>query len=133
MYKYYQPNKKDLKDKYGDCTIRALSKALNYTWLEAYDIVQPFEREQQCPFPCLTLDLYKELPSTVKMHIKNNSIKVPKGSKRPTVESFAKKNKKGTYICRVANHFVTIVDGNWYDTWDCGYCSLYGYYTKGSD
>ena len=31
MYKYYQPNKKDLKDKYGDCTIRALSKALNYT------------------------------------------------------------------------------------------------------
>ena len=131
MYKYYQPNKKDLKDKYGDCTIRALSKALNYTWLEAYDIVQPFEREQQCPFPCLTLDLYKEFYK--RIGFKYNSIKVPKGSKRPTVKSFAKKNKKGTYICRVANHFVTIVDGNWYDTWDCGHCSLYGYYTKESD
>lgn len=26
-YKYYQPNSKDLKDKYGDCVIRALTKA----------------------------------------------------------------------------------------------------------
>ena len=23
-WKYYQPNKKDLKDEYGDCVIRAL-------------------------------------------------------------------------------------------------------------
>ena len=27
-YVYYQPNKKDLKDKVGDCQIRALSKTL---------------------------------------------------------------------------------------------------------
>ena len=27
-YVYYQPNKKDLKDKVGDCQIRALSKWL---------------------------------------------------------------------------------------------------------
>jgi len=26
-WQYYQPNKKDLKDKYGDCVIRAFSKA----------------------------------------------------------------------------------------------------------
>lgn len=25
-WKYYQPNKKDLKDEYGDCVIRALCK-----------------------------------------------------------------------------------------------------------
>ena len=32
------------------------------------------------------------------------------------------------------NSFKTIngglVDGMYYDTWDCGDCSLYGYYTK---
>lgn len=28
-YVYYQPNDKDLKDKYGDCQVRALSKALD--------------------------------------------------------------------------------------------------------
>lgn len=44
-YKYYQPNKKDIKDKYGDCTIRALTKVLDKTWLEVYDLVSPYERD----------------------------------------------------------------------------------------
>lgn len=26
-YKYYQPNEKDLKDNYGDCVVRALTKS----------------------------------------------------------------------------------------------------------
>ena len=26
-YKYYQPNKKDIKDNYGDCVVRALTKS----------------------------------------------------------------------------------------------------------
>ena len=33
-YKYYQPNKKDLKDQYGDCVIRALTKVMDKEWLE---------------------------------------------------------------------------------------------------
>lgn len=33
-YRYYQPNKKDLKDSYGDCTIRALTKTTGKTWLQ---------------------------------------------------------------------------------------------------
>lgn len=28
-YKYYQPNEKDLKDNYGDCVIRALTKVMS--------------------------------------------------------------------------------------------------------
>ena len=32
VYQYYQPNKKDLKDEYGDCVIRALTKALDIKW-----------------------------------------------------------------------------------------------------
>lgn len=128
MYKYYQPNEKDLKDKYGDCTIRAISKALNCSWLEAYDVCVPFEREEQCPISCMTLDLYKKVFGSLGFEY--HSITVKKGSKRPTVESFSKEHKKGTYICRVANHFVTVVDGDYFDTWDSGDCCLYGYYEK---
>ena len=51
-WKYYQPNKKDLKDKYGDCVIRALTKALNMEWLEVFDDIQPISREMQVPFNC---------------------------------------------------------------------------------
>ena len=53
-----------------------------------------------------------------------------RGTKRPTVDSFAKNHPKGTYILNVANHEVAVVDGKYYDTWDSGYKSLYGYYEK---
>jgi len=51
-YVYFQPNKKDLKDKYGDCVIRSLCKALNMEWLEVFDEMQPISREMQVPFNC---------------------------------------------------------------------------------
>ena len=53
-----------------------------------------------------------------------------KGSKRPTVESFTKEHKEGTYFLNVANHAVASVDGNFYDKWDSGDCCLYGYWKK---
>ena len=61
-------------------------------------------------------------------------ISVKKGSKRPTVESFTKEHKKGTYILRVAHHVVASVDGLYYDTGKCGHKSLYGYwYNEGGN
>lgn len=35
MYRYYQPNKKDIKDNHGDCVIRALTMILdiNHGWV----------------------------------------------------------------------------------------------------
>lgn len=47
-YKYYQPNKKDLKDKYGDCVIRALTKVTGKEWMQVFDEVLPYARELQC-------------------------------------------------------------------------------------
>lgn len=128
-YCYYQPNDKDLKDKYGDCTIRALSKALGVTWLEAFDLTVPLCREYQVSsvFGC---------PSKIERQIIGRlgftytGVSNKKGTKRPTVDSFAKDHPTGTYILNVANHEVACSDGKYYDTWDCGNCSLYGYYTK---
>jgi len=51
-----------------------------------------------------------------------------KGSKRPTVKSFALSHPKGKYVVSVARHAVAVVDGVYYDTWDSGYKSLYGWY-----
>lgn len=123
-YKYYQPNKKDLKDKYGDCVIRALTKALNMEWLQVFDEMQPISREMQVPFNCRPCyEKYMESKG-----LKYTGISNKKGTKRPTVETFAKDHKAGTYILRVARHLVTVVDGIYYDTWDSGGKSLYGYW-----
>lgn len=128
-YKYYQPNRLDLKDEYGDCTIRALSKALGVSWLDAFDLEVPLCRKYQ-------VSNVFDAPSKVERVILSElgfdytGISNKSGSRRPTVKEFAKSHKEGTYILNVANHEVACVDGIYYDTWDCGNKSLYGYYTK---
>lgn len=126
MYKYYQPNKKDLRDNHSDCVIRALTKVMNKEWLEVFDDLVPIAREIQAPL---------NIKEVYEAYLKNNGFKYvgisnKKGTKRPTVESFAKDHKIGTYYLNVANHCVAVVDGIYYDTWNCGRKSLYGYWVK---
>lgn len=128
-FKYYQPNKKDLKDEYGDCTIRALTKALGVTWLEAFDMTIPICREYQVS-NLFSAPSYIERQMIERLGFKYYGISNKKGSKRPTVDEFAKVHPEGTYILNVAHHEVACVDGMYYDTWDCGYKSLYGYYER---
>ena len=125
-FKYYQPNKKDLKDKYGDCVIRALTKALDKTWLEVFEELVPIAKQLQC-MPNTPI-CYKTL--LMNKGFEYVGISNKKGTTRPTVESFTKEHKEGTYILRVANHIVASVDGMYYDTWDSGNKSLYGYWIK---
>lgn len=125
-YKYYQPNKKDLKDQYSDCVVRALTKVTGKTWLEAFDELIPYAREMQSnPNSQRVYEAYLKDNGFEYTGISNK-----KGSKRPTVDSFAKDHKEGTYFVNVANHVVAIVDGCYYDTWDSGEKCLYGYWTK---
>ena len=125
-YKYYQPNKKDLKDKYGDCVIRALTKVTGKEWLEVFEDLLPYAREKQCmPNSKFCYEAYLKDKGFTYYGISNK-----KGSKRPTVSSFAKDHKTGKYYLNVANHCVAVVDGVYYDTWDSGDCCLYGYLVK---
>ena len=127
-YVYYQPNEKDIKDKFGDCTIRALTKALNCSWLEAFDKMIPFCREEQVSnvFDC---DIKTRKRIMDALGFDYTGISVSNGKERPTVAKFAEKHHNGVYILNVAHHEVACVDGKYYDTWDSGYKSLYGYFT----
>lgn len=110
--------------KTGDCVIRALSKALDKRWDVVYmDLCElGFElkvmpNDDECYMEYLKSKGYNK-----------QTIKVTKGSKRPTVTSFTKEHQEGTYILRVANHLVTVCDGKYYDIWDSGDCCLYGFW-----
>ena len=126
-YKYFQPNDKDLKDKVGDCQIRALCKTLDVDWLTAFDLTIPICRELQT-YTFFDGDINKTKEAMSKLGFVYTGISNKKGSKRPTVEEFAKSHKEGRYVLTVANHVVACVDGVYYDTWDSGRCCLYGYY-----
>lgn len=125
-FKYFQPNKLDLKDEYGDCAVRTICKAENMEWLEAYDLMWSYSREVQSPLNCK----YGFEHILKKLGYKYCPISNKKGSKRPTVMEFSKTHTNGTYVLVVANHYVCSKDGFFYDTFDSGDNSLYGYWEK---
>ena len=127
-FKYFQPNDKDLKDRVGDCQIRAFCRALDIDWVTAFDLTIPICRELQT-YTIFDSDLGKTQAAMESLGFTYTGVSNGKGTKRPTIESFAKAHPQGTYIVKVSHHVVCVKDGYFYDTWDSGNKSLYGYYT----
>lgn len=110
----------------GDCVVRAISIALDLSWDVVYnDLCQLGSQLKRMPNDRQNYRTYLTNCGMVRTGISNK-----KGSKRPTVDSFAASHKKGIYILEVAHHIVTVRDGHYYDTWDCGDKCLYGYWAN---
>lgn len=121
---YYNPN--PTKKETGDCVVRALCKATGKDWDTIYkELFDIGFRLKVMPNSDEAWKTYLDENNFIKHTISNK-----RGTKRPTVASFAQSNKKGVYVLRVANHIVTCDNGYYYDTWDSGSSSLYGYWEK---
>ncbi|MBR4314111.1 MAG: hypothetical protein IKP66_04295 [Lachnospiraceae bacterium] len=125
-YTYFQPNDKDLKDKFGDCAVRALCLVENLSWDVAYDKMWWYSRDVWCPMN------FKQGFDNVMANLGYTYVGISnkKGSKRPTVAEFAKTMKGKRAIAVVSNHYVGVKDGKYYDTWESGRTHLYGYWYK---
>ena len=127
-YKYYQPNKKDLKDRYGDCSIRALTKYFNKEWLEIFNDLIVYAQKNQC-MPNMLPNIQEYLEDKKVPYVKTYQ---PKARHKETVSDFAKAHKCGKYILYVrvgfGTHLVAVEDGAYFDTWDCGDRLVYGYW-----
>ena len=125
-YQYYQPNKKDLKDKCGDCSIRAITKFFNISWVEAFDLLVSYARETQ--------QMLNALPN-IQLLMKDKNIPYKSIYKqRMKVQEFCEKNKNRKYILYIRvgyrTHLVCVDNGKYYDTWDCGSRIVYGYWEE---
>lgn len=125
-FKYYQPNEKDIKDNYGDCLIRGLTKFYNITWIEAFDRLVVYARRSQTILN--SIETLRDLLSDDQ--IEYNTIY----KERIRVSDFAKKHKEGKYLLYVrtgfSTHIVASEGGIFYDTWDSGNKLVYGYWYK---
>lgn len=112
-YAYVNPNPKDKK--IGDCTIRAISIALNQPWEDTYlDIA-------------LKGYLMSDMPSSNEVW---GAYLIDKGWKYHrladtcpscyTINDFCNDNPNGTYIVATGTHVVCVKDGKYLDTWDSG-------------
>ena len=120
-FEYFQPS----SHKSGDCAIRAVAKAINKTWYQTFDELVLIARKMQ-----LMPNDTKVVGALLKQYgFEWVPIKVERGSTRPIVADFAKLHEE-TCVLRVSHHLTSCGKGKYYDIWDCGNSSLYGYWIK---
>lgn len=113
MYKFYNPNPEGKS--VGDCVIRAITKATDKSWEQVYIEL------------CLQGFIFGDLPSANSVwgaYLRRKGfIKYLIPDSCPdcyTVDDFAHDYSKGTFILGTGEHVVTVVDGDYYDSWNSG-------------
>lgn len=112
-YVYFNPNPKG-KDT-GDCVVRALSILLDLPWYEVYTGLCSLGFEM-----C-------EMPSSNNVwgrYLQEKGFKrYPLPDTCPlcyTVMDFCEENPKGEFLLALNEHVVYVLNGRYYDSWDCG-------------
>lgn len=110
----------------GDCSVRAIAKALNTDWETAYALIS------------MNGYLMGDMPSSNSVWgavLRQNGFSryaIPNTCPDCyTIGDFADENPKGTYVVGTGNHVVTIKDGVVYDSWDSRNEIPQYYWTKG--
>lgn len=122
-YEYYNPNPKGRKT--GDCTVRALSKALNISWETAFiDLVMEAYELADMPSSNIALNAYLRSKGFSKHSIPDYCPSCF------TFDDFTKEYPKGTYILGTGTHVATCIDSVIYDSWNSLDCVPLFYYKK---
>ena len=111
-YVYYCNNPKK-RCTIGDCVCRSLSLALKKSWDEVYlDLVVEGYFAKDMPSANEIWSSYLYSKGFTKRSISNRY--------SYTIEDFCKEHPYGTYIVGTGSHVVTVIDSDYYDTWDSG-------------
>lgn len=111
MWIEYNPN--PVAATVGDCSVRALTKALDISWEDAYT--------QLCASGYLMCDMPSSDIVWGAVLRKNGFTRTLIPNTCPdcyTVEDFCKDHPTGTYVLKSENHVATVVSGNLFDTWN---------------
>lgn len=110
-------NANSCKTLVGDCVVRAIATAEKADWADVY-IDLCTQGLLLCDMPSSNVVWSTYLIS--KGYQEFNTANTWSCLTCYTVSDFCKDNPKGTYILATGTHVVAIIDGNYYDTWDCG-------------
>ena len=120
LYQKYNPNPTGRN--VGDCTVRAISKAMNQDWDKTYWGL------------CIEGSILKDMPSANAVWgacLKRYGFHRALAPDDMTVGEFAEMNHQGTYILALSGHVVCVKDGILYDTWDSENEVVLYYWRKG--
>ena len=124
MWKKYNPNPR--RNRVGDCTVRAISKATGQDWETTYTGLSAVGFNL-CDMPSANVvwGLYLKKKGFKRNLVDDN------GKDLYTVNDFCKDNPEGVFILAIDGHVVCVVDGDYYDSWDSGEEIPVYYWTRG--
>ena len=112
-YIFYNPNPDG--NLVGDCVIRAISRATGQTWEQTFKgVTDTAFKMKDMPSSNYVWAAYLKHRGFVKHVIPDSCPDCY------TVRDFAEEHPRGTYILGTGTHVVTVVDGNYYDSWNSG-------------
>lgn len=123
MYVPYNPNPSGRDG--IDCTVRALTKALDIPWEKAYTMlaVNGFILND-------VMNATHVFGETLKQNGFTRHVIPDTCPACYTEADFAADHPEGTYVLAFGDHVCTIISGNWYDSWDSGWRVPILYWTK---
>lgn len=123
-FKNYNPN--PYNNLVIDCTVRAISKAIGQSWDETYIglAVEGYVIKDMSNSNRVWGSYVKRL-GFKKFSLPNTCPDCY------TVKQFCVDYPRGTFLLATGNHVVTVVDGDYYDTWDSGDEIPVYFWTKG--
>lgn len=115
MERWAKFNNNPKKNRVGDCTVRAISKAMMQDWEKTFAHLTAYAF------------LMCDMPSANNVwgkYLKDNGfcryLVDDNGKDFYTVKDFCEDNPKGVFILALDGHVVCVVDGYYYDSWDSG-------------
>lgn len=124
FFRYYNSNPSG-RTSVGDCTVRALSKALDVSWESAYAMLVK-NGYQMSDMPSSNA----VIGSVLRQHGFYRENLPPTCPDCYTVNSFCRDNPHGTYVVGTQNHVVCVKDGHYFDTWKSGDETVLYFWTK---
>jgi len=126
MYVNYNANPDG--NRVGDCTIRAISKALNQSWETTFaGVAVEGMRLFNMPSANEVWGAYLKSKGFVRNIVPNECPDCY------SVADFCRDNPEGTYILALSGHVVTAINGNYFDTFDSGDEAVIYYWHRKED
>ena len=107
MYVYFNPN--PVGRTVGDCVVRAIAKALDISWEDAFALV------------CTNGFRMGDMPSSDSVWgsvLRQHGFYKKALQGDDTADDFCRRNPKGVFVLGFGGHTATVVDGNLYDSWN---------------
>lgn len=124
MYKYYNPNPVG-RTSVGDCSVRAISKALNISWDEAFDLLADAAKQMGD-----VMSANSVIAAVLRMHGFYRENLPDFCPNCYTIKKFARDNPVGVYVVGTGDHVCCIKNSTYFDSWDSGDEVVQYFWTK---